>query len=928
MERHHARRRSIVATAVAAVTSVLLASLVFAPGASATVDPPSAISAARAATGNTVNVSWTNPSSNFASASLFSWDAASAGTSTAVTSGSCTTAMTVTSCSPTLTRTSNFWLSMTSTDGTTTSADSARVLVPALPTTPTGVTVTPASSQLAVSWTASTSAGNPVTSYTAIAYTLAAGGAVAGQCSTATTSCDITGLTNSTTYYVDITAANADGSSDPLGTRVSGTPIALPSAPTSVTATGDTDSITIAWSAPATDGGSAITAYTATLYDAASGGSAVNTCTPASLTSLRCTISSLTSGTTYYASVVATNVNGTGPASSRLAIKAGTLPGTPRSVSASRTDGGATISWHAPSSAGSSAITGYTAYVYASTSNTAPVVASCTDSTALECTVTGLVNETTYYVSVTATSAVGDGTPSSRVATSGAGTPSAPRSVVVERGNGFVRASWTAPLTTGNSRIIDYTARAYSSETGTTVLATCTVTTTICILGPIANGTNVYVDVVARNALRTGPASSPRVSMTPAQQATAPRSVTAYDEGTGVRVNWLVPTADGGLPITSYEAKAWTSATGGSERGKCVTEGDTCAIEGLTGAPVFVDVTSVTAAGNGATSTPRVRVVLQPSAGTVQALSVSPSGRLALVNWFPPARTGTVPVASYAARIVSAGSTVGTCTAQPGKKAQDPISCTVKSLPRITGTVRLEVDAIGADGVVITTTADTPWVEGAPTLVRIVQALPGERTLTVAWQVPVSDGGSDITTFKVRAFENQDDKRPSATCTAKPDDKQLWQTCVLTDLRQFEPYYVEVSAVNASGSKGFTKAVVAEALPSPPSAPLNVELFRVDKGVHVKWDKPLTDGGYRVEQILVQAWSAREGGNVIASCKVDIPEDEVNKAAGDIAVPTNACDITGQADGDYLWVDAIAVNTVGDGTPSPRAGYTVLAALK
>ena len=80
-------------------------------------------------------------------------------------------------------------------------------------------------------------------------------------------------------------------------------------------------------------------------------------------------------------------------------------PQPPDNVTATPGNAQATISWTAPTDTGGSPITGYTA--------TASVGGpSCTTTTATSCTISGLTNATTYYVSVTATNAVGISDPS------------------------------------------------------------------------------------------------------------------------------------------------------------------------------------------------------------------------------------------------------------------------------------------------------------------------------------------------------------------------------------------------------------------------------------------------------------------------------------------------------------------------------------
>jgi len=90
------------------------------------------------------------------------------------------------------------------------------------------------------------------------------------------------------------------------GVAIQGAPTA-PDAPTGVTATGGLGSASVSWTAPASNGGSPITLYTVT--SAPDG----KTCTTSD--ALSCTVSGLTSGTTYTFTVTAANAVGAGPAS-------------------------------------------------------------------------------------------------------------------------------------------------------------------------------------------------------------------------------------------------------------------------------------------------------------------------------------------------------------------------------------------------------------------------------------------------------------------------------------------------------------------------------------------------------------------------------------------------------------------------------------
>src|SRR5439155_16583572 len=150
--------------------------------------------------------------------------------------------------------------------------------------------------------------------------------------------------------------------------------------------------VTLNWRAPSSDGGSAITGYTAT---ASPGGASCSTA------GLSCTVADLTNGTSYSFTVAATNAVGTGPPSAPASATPATTPGAPTGLTATRGNGQVTLNWSAPSSDGGSAITGYN--VAAS-----PGGATCATG-GLSCTIGGLTNGITYSFTVSATNAVGPG---------------------------------------------------------------------------------------------------------------------------------------------------------------------------------------------------------------------------------------------------------------------------------------------------------------------------------------------------------------------------------------------------------------------------------------------------------------------------------------------------------------------------------------
>lgn len=84
-----------------------------------------------------------------------------------------------------------------------------------------------------------------------------------------------------------------------------------PGAPTDVTGAPGSGSVDVSWTAPDSDGGSAITGYG--VEWSADGGATWNVASMCSGTATSCTVTGLTNGTGYVFRVSATNANGTGP---------------------------------------------------------------------------------------------------------------------------------------------------------------------------------------------------------------------------------------------------------------------------------------------------------------------------------------------------------------------------------------------------------------------------------------------------------------------------------------------------------------------------------------------------------------------------------------------------------------------------------------
>ncbi|MGO4604685.1 fibronectin type III domain-containing protein, partial [Terrabacter sp. 2YAF2] len=124
-----------------------------------------------------------------------------------------------------------------------------------------------------------------------------------------------TGLVNGTAYFYTVAAVNAAGTSPPSN-EASATPqsaVMVPSAPTGLVGTPGNGSVALSWTAPASNGGAAVTGYN--VYRGTSAGGESATAIASSVSGTSFTDTGLVNGTAYFYTVAAVNAAGTSPPS-------------------------------------------------------------------------------------------------------------------------------------------------------------------------------------------------------------------------------------------------------------------------------------------------------------------------------------------------------------------------------------------------------------------------------------------------------------------------------------------------------------------------------------------------------------------------------------------------------------------------------------
>lgn len=310
-----------------------------------------------------------------------------------------------------------------------------------------------------------------------------------------------------------------------------------PGAPTLRSATAGDGEVALAWNAPASDGGSAITGYSISYTD---GKSPQTIATGNTNTSY--TLNSLTNGTLYTFRVSAVNAVGTGSASSSLsatpqAAQQATVPDAPTGLSGTAGDSQIQLSWIAPANNGGASITGYV-ISYTPAGGGEETVDT---GTSTSYTLTSLSNTKEYTVKVAAKNSEGTGDYSSTVTAtpiSTATVPGVPTGLTLTPGDGTIGVSWVAPNSNGGSAITGYTV-SYTPSGGAEATTSVDQRTTSKTLTGLTNGTSYSIKVRAENAVGNGQYTSTGTS-TPDQNI-APSIVgvpTVTPSNTGAVITW------------------------------------------------------------------------------------------------------------------------------------------------------------------------------------------------------------------------------------------------------------------------------------------------------------------------------------------------------------------------------------------------------
>ena len=723
----------------------------------------------------------------------------------------------------------------------------------ALPGAPTGLTATPGNARASLSWTAPTSTGNSAITDYAIQYKAATATVwttFTDGTSTATTA-TVTGLTNGTEYDFRIRATNSDGTGSP-SVIASTTPRTVSGAPTGLTATPDDTEVSLSWTAPADNGGAAITDYIVE-YKAASA-SQWSTFADGTSTATTAIVTGLTNGTEYDFRVKATNVAGNGAASATASATPSVPPGAPTGLTSTSGDTEVSLSWTAPTSTGGAAITDYTIQ-YKTASATTWTTFNDGTSTSTTTTVTGLTNDTAYQFRIIAVNSVGPSAPSGVItatpSTQTSALPGAPTGLAATPGNARVSLSWTAPSNTGGAAITDYIVEYSAGTTGvwTTFNDGIGTTTSVTVTG-LTNGTTYQFRISAVNSVGTG-TSSGVVSSTPTAPiiippppsltiSSAPGNLAATPGNAQVSLSWTVPSDTGGTAITDYiveyragNSNSWSTFADGTSTATTAT------VTGLTnGTEYQFRIKAVNSVGDSSAS----RVALA-TPGTVPGAPADLEAIFAFASifltWTAPADPGSTAITDY---IVEYRTDINEWIVFPDGESTATTGIVTGLIPGIEYQFRIKaVNVVGPSppSEIISATPSIP-----PDSPTDLIATPGNTEVTLSWNEPADHGGSALLDYLIQYRTSADTE-----WTVFPDEVSDVQSATVTGLTNGIEYQFQISSINVVGVGPESEIVSATPLPVT-DAPDNLVAEPSNTNVSLSWNISATGGAAILDYII------------------------------------------------------------------------------
>ena len=407
--------------------------------------------------------------------------------------------------------------------------------------------------------------------------------------------------------------------------------------------------------------------------------------------------------------------------------------------------------------------------------------------------------------------------------------PDAPKNLLGEGGDGQVTLTWDAPEDDGGSEITDYQYRINGRNPWTAITYTDPTN---------GNDTNAIQDTAGNDVatFTTGMNSVPAVTnnSTITVPGAPTRLIATANGQTIINLYWTTPVSNGGSPITGYRIEIspvfnWTTLVADT-----TSTSTTYSHTGLAaGTTRYYRVSAINANGTGEPSNTAKVTTGASVPGAPTDLSATASGTTQIdLSWTAPADDGSSPITTYGIHVSPDGRT------DWRTRAGNP-NTTYSQIQLAPGTTRYyRVSAANAHGLspfsnIASATTDTTGTgtsvpggggtdppggggggggprQTVPSAPKNLLGEGGDGQVTLTWDAPEDDGGSEITDYQYRI-----NGRNPWTAIGSTDT-----THTVTGLVNGTVYVFEVRAVNRNRRGRASNR--AEATPEAP------EVFTLD----------------------------------------------------------------------------------------------------
>ena len=445
------------------------------------------------------------------------------------------------------------------------------------------------------------------------------------------------------------------------------------------------------------------------------------------------------------------------------------------------------------------------------------------------------------------------------------GVPGAPCSLVVEVEVDRAVLSWNPPTQGGTGGVIDYVVEFSLDDVrnwvtfndGVSTASSATVT-------GLTSGDTYAFRVGARNSAGDGPTGD--VVVTTIGAPSAPLDLSGTSGSGRVTLSWNSPNHVGGAAISDYVVEYKASANSAwTTFADDVSTSTSATVTGLVN-DVSYDfrVRAVNSFGSGEASAPVTavpRLVSPPSHPRNAVVSAVMLTSIA-IQWQVPSSSGGSSISRYLVEqsvdngATWAASMIGAVT-EPSASVRATVVTSLVTQTEYRFRVRAE-NSSGISEPSAATPSRAPGVPSQPLNIRVTGT--GLRSATLAWDRPLSDGGSSFVSYTIDYSVNSGATWvawPAAVDVVGCDCPTLTRT--VTDLVAGLPHVFRVRAANsvASGpASAATSPAVTPLAPvviTPPDAPRDVRAVAADQSATVYWRPPVDDGGGAISGYVVTA---------------------------------------------------------------------------